>query len=282
MALRDRGVIDYYIPLFAGTAIARLNRWRLRFPGDIYAPYIPGGDGVGGGDGGYDTPDDPTINAPTITYPSLLIFEDISECGSITSDTFSSDNGQTHTASRWFIELIDLEGSTETIGDGAIVYDSYADYEHLESLPMVDLGLVPGASYRVRVRYKGSNGGWSPMSVPVVFIMMACGYTCTDYIQNFSLTFDGNVLTSYPFTVTVPAEVADWLDLKAYIRTVEFDDNGTIGGNLDSVAAGLPPGYTGPDVLVSDDGLGLTGTVNNTIVPYSSVTATIVWSGTPP
>lgn len=177
MALRDHGVIDYYIPLFAGTTAARLGRWRLFFPPDIYAPYIPGTGGIGTGDGGFDTPVDPTIDTPVITYPNLEDYENVSACASATSSAFSSTNGQTHIASRWFIELLDLGGSLSPLGVGGIVFDSFADFENLTELAL-DMGLAYGASYRITVRYKGSNGGWSDFADPVSFITADCPYIC--------------------------------------------------------------------------------------------------------
>lgn len=181
MGLRDHGIINYYMPLFAGSEVARLGRDRLEFPPEIYVPHLPEGTPVGGGPGGYDTPSDPTIATPTITFPSLEDHEGINDCGSILSSAFDSTNGQTHHASRWIVELIDEGGELTTIATGTIVYDVAAAGVNLASLPMEALNLLSDAAYRVRVRYQGSGGGWSDHSAPVAFTMESCRtWTCEE------------------------------------------------------------------------------------------------------
>lgn len=278
MGLRDHGLVDYYIPLVAGPDEAKRNRFRLSIPFDIYVPSSPSGVPIGGGDGGYGTPIDATINRPTITFPNSGDHTGITDCDTITSSAFGSTNGQTHIASRWVAELIDVGGSLTVGGTPSIVYDSGPTLTVLESLPLLTRGAIPLAAYQIRVRYKGSHGGWSDWSNPQPFVMRACGYECglNTYIQSFSTSFDGTVLTTYTFHIDPPPATAGWSNLKAYISEAGWDDAGSITGNLDSVSG---TAFFGPEVYVSNDGLGLAGSVTNTAGPLCGVTATIRWTG---
>jgi hypothetical protein len=94
MGLRSNGYgQDYYIPLFAGVEAARRAGFRTRFPWSIYAPYINSGGsgtpgGIGAGDGGFETPSDPTLSCPSILFPSLIDNTSILDTESILSDAF--------------------------------------------------------------------------------------------------------------------------------------------------------------------------------------------------
>jgi hypothetical protein len=168
MGIRNREIVDYYIPLFSGVDAARRARWRLRIPFDNYAPYIPG---IGGD---YEDPIDPTLVTPVITYPTLGDNTDLTLCAIATSSEFEATNDQTHTASRWIVELISMTGELTTEGAGSVIADTGRTPLSLTALNFNGLGLASGASYRIKVRYEGSDGGWSDWSLPVPFVMADC------------------------------------------------------------------------------------------------------------
>lgn len=86
-----------------------------------------------------------------------------------TSSAFSATGGRTHVASRWVIES----------SAGVVIYDSGPSTSHKTSLPMAPAKLKPGGTYRIRVRYKASDGNWSNWSAVSVFTIAACGAPCT-------------------------------------------------------------------------------------------------------
>jgi len=178
MGLRDRGyVIDYYMPLFSGVDSAKRARGRLTFPPGVYVPGDGGSGtpgGSGDGDGGFQTPIDSSIAVPVITDPSLLDAI-VEPADSATSSAFSSDNGQTHVASRWMIQvaqIVDLAPTSQ--GTGIFIYDSGPTTSDLTTLPFADVGLQSDGAYLITVRHKGSGGGWSDWSLPVVFSLVPC------------------------------------------------------------------------------------------------------------
>lgn len=291
MGLRDRGyVLDYYFPLVAGAYAAKRSRFRTRGPFSFFAPYYSGGGtaipgNLGGGDGGIHTPIDYSIQTPFILSP---------ESGSIvvcpgdyaTSSAFASDNGQTHVASRWLVELLDTGGSLTAPGTGMFVFDS-GPVSSLTSGAIAAAGLMRGASYRIQVRYKGSDGGWSDWSLAVPFAIADCSVLCAgdslEYIETVSV-YLADVITTYNLTRSPPPEVAGWPDLHAYIRVAGWDDTGSIGGNVATVTPNEFDGtdsYTGPDVLISTGTGDLTVSVTNTSIGGCSYTATIVWRSGP-
>lgn len=180
MPLRDYINSDYFLGLFAGVRTATTAPPGAYSPGAGDGTGLPGG--IGAGDGGFSTPDDPTVNQPSITYPDTGLLGQLStvEASDVPADTtatssgFGSTNGQTHMASRWMIEKM----QTDSVSAG-FIYDSGADTTLLTSLDMESLDLQMETGYRIRVRHKGSNGGWSPWSVPLVFTTFPCHYTGT-------------------------------------------------------------------------------------------------------
>ena len=295
MGLRDRGyVLDYYFPLVAGAYAAKRSRFRTRGPFSFFAPYYSGGGtaipgNLGGGDGGIHTPIDYSIQTPFILSP---------ESGSIvvcpgdyaTSSAFASDNGQTHVASRWLVELLDTGGSLTAPGTGMFVFDS-GPVSPLTSGAIAAAGLMRGASYRIQVRYKGSDGGWSDWSLAVPFAIADCATGCAgdapdSYSHREDQTFP-QVPGTVAFTVAVPAAVAGWAGLKVYADSVYWDDGGTISGNVLTIDRphddlnNLTGRYEGPQVLLSDDGTGaISGTVTNLGGPCT-ILAFLTYTGIP-
>lgn len=157
MGLRDHISSDFYIPLVAGV------RGASTAPPGVYSPGTAVGS-PGDGDGGWDTPNDPDLNTPLITNPDEdEVIDPAVEIA--TSTAFSAVDAQTHAMSRWWIMLD---------GGGAILYDSGAQTTNLTSHALADLGLEPGKEYRIAIRHKGSDGGWSAISPWVTFAVIGC------------------------------------------------------------------------------------------------------------
>lgn len=104
MALREYVSGRYKLPLFAGVRSATTAPPCSYDPANCIGSSVPGG--IGTGDGGFNTPVDSTITKPTITYPADGAY-DVGACDDATSSAFASSNGQTHIASRWFIQALD-------------------------------------------------------------------------------------------------------------------------------------------------------------------------------
>lgn len=134
--------------------------------------------GIGQGDGGYDTPIDPTIGQPTIVFPEFEEEIDIDEDYEAESDEFNSSNSQTHIKSRWMIEQVGVDG-VPLDGASIVVYDSGPTEDNLTILPFLgtDIGLGHELWYAIRVRYKGSDGGWSAWSDDQYFQTTPCPET---------------------------------------------------------------------------------------------------------
>lgn len=131
--------------------------------------------GIGGGDGGINSPIDPTVFKPEITYPNYFDNVDVDPDADATSSAFASSNAQTHAKSRWMIFQQNVEmDDFITITAGTVLYDSGATASNLTTLPLESTGLQPNGSYLIRVRYKGSGGGWGPWSDLMPFTMAEC------------------------------------------------------------------------------------------------------------
>lgn len=173
-SIRDRLTKDFYVPLYAG-----LDGAERALPFNVYAPYTnvggtaQGPGGIGQGDGGYDTPVDSTIDEPNIGG-DVCGNSEVEIDAVLTADAFGSSNGQTLVAARWMVELLSDEGDLGIAGTGIIVYDSGVKYTNPTQLDLDPLNLKPGYSYRVRMRYKGSNQGWSDWSAWCAFAVTGC------------------------------------------------------------------------------------------------------------
>lgn len=192
-SIRDRLTKDWYVPLFAGlTTAGRLLPWNIYAPNSNVGGTATGPGGIGTGDGGFETPDDPTVNTPSITAPTCNA-TGVAMDSDATGSAFGSTNGQTHIASRWMIELLDDEGDLLSEGTGIIVYDSGV----LPPGPL-DFGMLnlkEGYSYRIRVRYKGSGGGWSAWSASCAFRMVGCA---GELLIHFDMSDHSSYVGGYP------------------------------------------------------------------------------------
>jgi hypothetical protein len=77
-------------------------------------------------------------------------------------------------ASRTGLYCSDATCNVPTTGTGIYVYDSGPDAVHLTSLPLADITIPANSAFRVMVRYKGSDGGWSDWSVNQSFSLGTC------------------------------------------------------------------------------------------------------------
>lgn len=243
-----------------------------------------GGDGTGGGpggigegDGGYNTPVDPTVNKPSITSPTNEQ-DDVKLEDDATSSAFGSTNGQTHAMSRWMIEQRSTDWDFIT-GTSSVIYDSGATATFKTTLPFEETSIGHEFYYVIRVRHKGSNGGWGPWSDDRKFYVPACVELFT---QNVNLS---GVSGTQPFNP--PTQIAGWTEVKAYLVVAGWDDAGDVVGSLATVVPNdysLGFGqYLGSPVLIHDSTTTpLIAHITDFGGGSSGFTATIEWYGKKP
>lgn len=289
MGLRDRLAANYYIPLVAGVDSAARNGTLA--PPEVYAPGLfPGGTGqpggVGTGDGGTNTPDDAELTKPAITVPANGA-TNVSTLVTALSTAFGSTRpGETHIKSRWVLEWRGTNVSASP--SPYVVYDSGPVTSALTSKSLAGL-LGHDQTYALKVRYKGSEGGWSPWSDYSQFTTGPCPPSTLMPVsmdQLYGFTYAGGVLTEHTDPMAPPIDVADWTDVKAYLVDALWDDRGAVIGN----AATIEPTYvdhtltvySGPVVLVQNG----SGPVNlKTVNVYAGDCAgscTLRWTGMAP
>lgn len=100
---------------------------------------------------------DVPIDQPLITDPTPGAT--VGEAPTLTASLFASDLVQTHQSSQWQI------GSSAAFS--ALVHDSGETVVHLTTYDIPSGVLQANTTYYLRVRYRGSLGGWSPWSAPV-------------------------------------------------------------------------------------------------------------------
>lgn len=262
MGLRDRLSSNYFIPLVAGVDSAA--KAGLLAPADVYGPGLDQGGGLGGigaGDGGDQTPDDPTINKPSILEPANG--STVNRLASAASSAFSSTNGQTHIKSRWVMEY---RGETDdSIAPlPFVVFDSGPTAADLTTLALTDL-LGAGTRYAIKVRHKGSGGGWSPWSDYSIFDV-TCATPGTTYDTTIQLWYTGTGGTTRGWLDPALGCAFNYGGPGVYTSTSGncYEDGSYVGGisqgygcyrgegELTSVSPSTPPGqpcadpYTAP------------------------------------
>jgi hypothetical protein len=197
--------------------------------GIIYPPGVVPGDntgggtgggpgGIGTGDGGFETPSDPTITTPAVTNPAEG--EDDIAAGEVaTSSAFSASGGRTHLASRWMIAQVGDEPGAPTFQPSVWVYDSGATTGDLVTLTLPDV-LEHETYYRIMVRHKASGGNWSNWSLMNEFYTIPCP-------EAFLLDLDASDAASI---TEVAGAVSEW-----------EDQGGSI--NAEQATAALKPTY---------------------------------------
>lgn len=283
MGLRDRLAANYYIPLVAGVDSAA--RSGVLAPAEVYAPgLIDGGSGapggIGMGDGGSDTQDDATIAKPSITAPADGA-TNVVPSATATSSAFSSTNGQTHLKSRWIIEYRGTATDPNAPGP-FVIYDSGPDATDKTSLPFTVADLPATVKLAIKVRYKGSGGGWSPWSDYSTFTLPGC-LTATSVDTSYGFNYPNDPLTTYTDMMDPPAQVLGWTNVQAFLVAANWDDRGFVQGNV----AKIEPAYVSPDtttytgsvVLVGTGTAGVTLSTTNVISGGCSGHCTLRWTG---
>ena len=96
--------------------------------------------------------------------------------------------------------------------------------------------------------------------------------------QSFSQNFNGAVATTYPFTVTAPAIVSTYTNIKCYLVSGVADDC-LVFGSFTSPCAYGRVWIGSPNVLVSSGSTSVSGSVINLIAGGCSVSLSLRWEG---
>lgn len=92
--------------------------------------------------------------------------------------------------------------------------------------------------------------------------------------QPYRFDFDGNVLTSYPYTCQAPKGVPP--NASCWLISGTWDDYGTIGDYSSPTVYGQINSFSGEPIRIGS-GLTIKGVVTNTIRIYCSVDVTLQW-----
>lgn len=94
--------------------------------------------------------------------------------------------------------------------------------------------------------------------------------------QNYQLSFNGNTITTYSFTLEAPAEVPRNEIPKIYLISGTWDDAGTVGTYTSNRNPGQIATYTGGSLLIGA-GYSIGGSVENILVPQCTINITLNW-----
>lgn len=94
--------------------------------------------------------------------------------------------------------------------------------------------------------------------------------------QNFIKSFNGDVLTTYSFTVNAPSELPEDKTPEIYLMSGTWDDCGSIGSFNSPCTYGQIYTYSGSPLLIGR-GLSINGTVKNLLRHYCYVNLLLKW-----
>jgi hypothetical protein len=94
--------------------------------------------------------------------------------------------------------------------------------------------------------------------------------------QNFSKSFNGNILTTYSFSIDAPTEIPRIEIPQIFLLSGTWDDAGSIGTFSSTEIVGQIYTYSGQPLLVGA-GYTINGTVKNLLTPACNVSLRLKW-----